>query len=46
MLEIVEGKVEYSYAFDLIERRDNATVLVMDYISKLSELYRFQKVTL
>jgi len=46
MLEIVEGKVEYRYAFDLIERRDNATVLVMDYISRLSELYRFQKVTL
>ncbi len=45
MLEIVEGKVEYRYAFDLLtERKANAAVLVMDYISRLTELYRFQKV--
>ncbi len=46
MLEIVDGKVEYRYAFDLTERKTNTAILVMDYISRLTELYRFQKVTL
>jgi hypothetical protein len=46
MLEIVEGKVEYRYAFDLLtDRKVNAAVLVMDYISRLTELYKFQKVS-
>lgn len=46
MLEIVAGKVEYRYPFDLLtDRKANAAILVMDYISRLTELYRFQKVS-
>ena len=47
MLEVVEGKIEYRYAFDLLtDRKANVAILVMDYISRLTELYRFEKVVL
>ena len=46
MLKIVEGKVEYVYEFDLLtERKSNAALLVLDYISRLTELYTFKKVS-
>ncbi|MCH9813299.1 MAG: hypothetical protein K0U47_05075 [Epsilonproteobacteria bacterium] len=47
MLETIDGKLEYVNAFDLLtDQKANVAILVLDYISRLTELYRFQKLSL
>jgi hypothetical protein len=45
MLVVEDGQIKFPYAFELsTDRRTNAAILVLDYISRLTELYRFKKV--
>ncbi len=46
MLQTVDGQVEFIHRYNLLEvdRRASVAVVVLDYISRLSELYIFKKV--
>ncbi len=46
MLELDEGILNYSAGFNLLKSDDrtNATVLILDYISRLNDLYSYTKV--
>jgi len=46
MLESQEGVLAYVSGFNLLKTSDrtNATILILDYISRLNELYQYKKV--
>ncbi len=46
MLILVEGNLEYVSGFNVLEttERTNATIMILDYISRLDALYQYKKV--